>query len=241
MKIFKEKSDEKVTEKNIKTESRIALAVVIGIALLVVVLFGIFRDFDAQGYVEAILSQTFKGEVESVVEMTKETTEEELLAQYEESIRSFMTSNITGGVEMNEEMQQQYVALCKEIFKSAKFEVKAAEKISRKEYKVPVEYQTSDIFQQFNAAVKAEWDRLVQKVDNGEYKGTEEEISAQMQKEFLENTYQLLETANKEANYSEKETLVFTVKKGTSNLYTINDGQVQELVVKIMGLDEIQD
>lgn len=235
------KKEEKAAEKNVNIQNRIAIAILAGLALLGVVIFGIFRDFDAQGYVDSILKQTFAGDVEAAVQMTDETTEEELLMQYEEGIRSFVSSNITSGVEMSEELQEEYIAVCKDIFKSAKFEVKEAEKISGKEYKVPVEYQTVDTFKKFTVAVGEEYARLVQKVDNGEYKGTEEEINAQMQKEFLENTCQLLAIAHKDAEYAQKETMVFSVKKGQDDLFTIDDEQVYELVVKIMGLDEIQD
>ena len=34
---------------------------------------------------------------------------------------------------------------------------------------------------------------MIQKAENGEYKGTEEEIKTQMQSEFLEYSYTLLE------------------------------------------------
>lgn len=235
------KKEEKAAEVNVNVENRIAISILVGLALLGVVIFGIFKDFDAQGYVDSILRQTFVGDVKVAAQMADETTEEELLVQYEEGIRSFVSSNIIGGVTMSEEMQNQYVELCKDIFKSAKFEVKEAEKLSGKEYKVPVEYQSSDIFKNFSEDVKEEYRQLVQKVDAGEYKGTEEEINAQMQKEFLENTYHLLEAAHKDAKYAEKETMIFTVKKGASDLYTVDEAQVYQFVLKIMGLDEIQD
>ena len=224
-----------------KAKNRIVSAIIVGIALIGIVAFWLFRDFDAQGYVNAILAQTFKGDVKVAAEMIEASTEEELAAQYEEGIKSFVAGNITGGVEMSEEMQEQYISLCKEIFASAKFEVKEAEKLSRKEYKVPVEYCTTDIFSKFSEAIKAESQRLLEKVDNGEYKGTVEEINAQMQKEFLENSYQMLETAYEQAECAEKETMIFTVKKGASDLFTVDDAQVYKFVIKIMGLDEIQD
>ena len=242
MKLYnEEKQDAVVMEKKVKTESRIALAVVLGLALLGIVAFGIFRDFDAQGYVNAILSQTFKGEVKAIVEMTEATTEEQFLEQYEEGIRSFVTSNLTGGVEMSEEMQEQYVTLCKEIFASVTYKIGEAEKVSRKEYRVPVQYSSVDIFQTFSELIKTESDRLLQKVDNGEYKGTVEEINTQMEKEFLENSYQLLVTAYEEAECAESETMIFNVKKDEDGLFVVDDAQVYEFVIKIMGLDENQD
>ena len=132
--------------------------------------------------------------------------------------------------------------MCKDIFKSAKYEIKEAEKISKKEYKVPVEYRTSDFMKQYAEAVAAEWDKLLKTVDKGsQYSGSQEEILSQMQKDFLENSYQLLEQSYKDAEYAEKETMIFTVRKNVDDLYTIEEGKVHQFIVKIMGLDEIQD
>lgn len=232
---------EEKTVKTKKPSNLIVVAILVGVGLLGIVAFGIFRDFDAQEYVDAILQQTFKGNVKTATELTEGTTEEELLAQYEEGIDSFVAGNITGNAEMDDELKEKYVALCKEIFGAAKFEVKEAEKISRKEYKVPVEYYTTNIFAEFTESVNQEVQRLVEKVNQGEYVGTEEEIQEQMQKELSENAYKILEDAYKEAECAEKETMIFTVKKGASDLFTVDDAQVHKFVVKIMGLDEIQD
>lgn len=231
-------------ENNVKTQKSsnlIAAAILVGIGLLGIVAFGIFRDFDAQEYVNAILQLTFKGKAETTAQLTEGTTEEELLAQYEDGIESFVRGYIIGDAKMNEEERARYISLCKEIFNAAKFEVKEAEEISKKEYKVPVEYYATNVFAEFSESVKLEMQRLVEKVNQGGYTGTEEEIQEQMQTEFLENVYQILEKAYQEAECAEKETMMFTVKKGASDLYTVDEAQVHRFVIKIMGIDVIQD
>ena len=83
--------------------------VIVGIIVVVVIAvfgalacLGLFREFDAKGYVTATLNQTLKGDVEAAVEITEGATEEKLLAQYEESITSFVKSSIISGIEVEQ-------------------------------------------------------------------------------------------------------------------------------------------
>lgn len=217
------------------------------VLLLAVVLFfalggaELFRDFDASGYTRAVLDQTFQGKVEEAAGMIEEQTKEELYAQYEEGVESFVENNITSGIEMEESLKEKYIALAKTIFASMKYEVKEAEKISRREYQVPVEYKAADIFPNFVASVSEEYARLNEKAEKGEYQGAVEEINAQMQTEFLNNCYELLNTKYQEASYREPETMIFTVKEDENGLFSLDETQIYEFITKIMGLDEIQD
>lgn len=241
-KLVKKESEEEVSLRASKRTGIVIIVSVIALLAVAVVSMGIFRDFDAQKYVRGTLDQTFKGEVTEAMEMLGEVEEADLLSRYEESIQSFVENNVTSGIEVEEELKAKYILLCKEIFASMKYEVKEAEKVSSKEYKVPVEYQSTDIFSRFIAALADEPARLRDKAYNGdEYTGTEEEINQQMEAEFLQNAYELLKTAHQEMQYAETETIVFIVKKGENDLFAIKDGQIDELVVKIMELDEIQD
>ena len=216
----------------------VSIAAMVAITFLAIVAVGMFRDFDAQTYVRAILNQTFKGDVAETVTVI-DAEEGELLKQYEESIRAFVENNVTTGVEMDEETKEKYVGLCKEIFASMKYEVKEAEKVGKKEYRVPVEYQTTDIFTKFTSALAAESERLKDKANKGEYQG--EDINLQMQNEFLTNSYELLKSAASQAEYAEPETMVFVVKAGENDLFAMEEGQIIEFIMKIMGLYEIQD
>ncbi len=218
----------------------------IAVSVVVVIALGFFcmwwfRDFDAQGYVKAVLDQNLKGDVTLAAEFIQDSSKEELQKQYEDGVRSFAENNITNGIEMDEALKEQYVELCKNIFACMKYTVKEAERISRTEYHVTVEYQSADVFQKFSAAVLEESSRLLEKVDKGEYKGTEEEINQQMKKEFLENCYNLLEKAFQEVQHSETQTEVFVVQKNSDGLFEISDEQMRLFVKKIMGFEANQD
>ncbi len=219
----------------------IAFLVCLGIIAITMICGRVFRDFDAQGYVNAVLNQHYQGEIEEIGEFVEGMTEEELLAQYEEGVISFVQNNITSGVEMDEEMEQKYIDLGKEIFRIMQYNVKDAEKISDKEYHVPVEYQTMNVFATFVDSISEVTNEIKAKVENGEYQGTLEEINEQMQNEFLENAYICLRYAYREVRYEFKETMIFTVYQNEEGLFVIDEDQIHEFTTKIIGLDEIQD
>ncbi|MDO4735804.1 MAG: hypothetical protein Q4B21_02180, partial [Bacteroidia bacterium] len=158
--------------------------IVLGLTFIILLGVWYFRKFDASGYVQAVLNQRFYGDVEAAVTFVEDKTEEELVEQYEAEILSFVESNITAGVEMDDELKAQYVETCKQIFGEMKYSVKEAERINRNEYHVPVEYNSVDVFQIFSAAVPEEKTKIEGKVEKGEYKGTKEEIAKQMQQEY---------------------------------------------------------
>lgn len=218
-----------------------AFAGFVAIAMITVLCAWIFRDFDASGYVNAVLDQHFQGEVGMAAQFVEGKTEEELYAQYEEGVLSFVQNNITSGVEVDEELEQKYVELGKDIFMIMQYNVKEAEKIRGKEYNVPVEYQTMNVFPTFIEEVQKEAEKIKEKVNKGEYQGTLEEINAQMQEEFLQNSYICLRHAYREVRYEFKETMIFKVTRNDDGLYVIDESQIHDFTSKILGLDEIQD
>lgn len=220
----------------------IAAVVVVVIGVLgTFACLGIFRGFDANGYVSAILNQTMKGDVEEAQRITDGATEATLRAQYEEGIASFVKNSILNGVEANDDIQAKYVETCKKVFADMKFKVGNAEKISKNEYHVPVTYQSSDVFVKYMAAIEGERTRLKEKAENGEYRGTLEEIYAKMGEELLNNSHTCFEKAYETMEFAKEETIVFKVKKGESGLFEIEETQITAFLVKILGLDEIQD
>lgn len=203
--------------------------------------YTVVNEFDAQGYVEAVLKQHFEGKVSQVSSFVQDKSEDELQKQYEEGVVTFVENNITNGIEMEEELKQQYVDLCKKIFKEMKYTVKEAEKISMKEYHVSVEYQKSDVYQRFAGLVPKEKTRIEEKVQKGEYKGTEEEITQQMQDEYVQNCCILFEQAYQEMEFAEEETEIFVVKKNSNGLFELDEVQITNFIKKIMGTQVNQD
>ncbi len=213
--------------------------IVFVIAFSLFVFTDIFRGFDVQGYAEAVLNQKLKGETAGLLEFVGGTTQEDLFEQYETEITSYVDSNILSGIDVNEQQRETCVSIVKKIFSSLKYEVDEAQKVSSDVYQVSVTYRATDVISRFVTLAGEEYQRLSEKADDGgEYKGTDEEISVQMQEEFLNNACTLLEQAYKTMEFGEQQTMTFTIKKGSDGIYKIDNEEIIEFVEKITGIAE---
>lgn len=230
-----------------RKKKNVVLGVVISVAAVLFIIFGtlaclgVFRGFNAQGYVSAILDQTFKGEVEHAANIMEGTTEEALRAQYEAGIESFAKNTILQGAELDEELEKQYIDLCKKIFDKMKYTVQEAEKVSDNEFRVPVTYQPSNVLQLFVTSAASEVERIDAKKEKGEYRGTLEEIEAKMKAECLTNWCTMLEDAYDKMEYGKEQTVVIKVIKGEGELYKLEESAITQFLVKILSLDVKQD
>ena len=230
-----------------RKKKNVVLGLVISVAAVLFIIFGtlaclgVFRGFNAQGYVSAILDQTFKGEVEYAAEIMEGATEETLYAQYEAGVESFVKNTILQGKEIDNELEEKYIDLCKKIFDKTKYSVREAEKISDKEFHVPVTYQPSNVLQLFVVSAAGEIDRIKAKNDKIEYRGTLEEIEAKMNEEYLTNCCTLLEEAYNNMEYGKEQTVVIKVIKGEDGLYKLEESAITQFLVKILSLDAKQD
>ena len=215
-----------------------AAVVIIAIGLLAA--FGVFRGFNPEGYVKAVLDQSLKGEVRVASQLMEGTTEDQLLKQYEAGITSFVKNSITSGVELEDELQGKYVELCKKVFGAMKYEVKEAKDTKEGGFEVTVSYKPANVFANFITKIGEENVRLTEKVENGEYRGTLEEINSQMQKDFMTNAYTLFEESYGAIEYGEEEAFVFTIVKDAEGMYDLDEAQISEFITKILNLDEIQ-
>ena len=205
------------------------------------VMIRFLKDFDAKTYTEVVLDQTLQGKIGEEADIIEGSTKEQLLAQYEAGIEAFVQNNIVNDAPMSEEMQAQYVALMKQAFAAMKYKVGEAEKVDKQTFRVPVTYQPTDLFAKFAAAVSEETKALEKKTFAGEYKGTQEEIHAQMQDEFLNNCYAHMEQLVTEITYGEQQTMVLTVQAGETGQFSIPAEELTQFIEKILGLDAIQD
>ena len=225
-------------KRNMIIAAGVAGAIVLILGVLAVL--GVFHRFNPEGYVKAVLDQSLKGEVKMAAQLMNGTTEETLYKQYEAGITSFVKNSIANGVEMDQELETKYVALCKDIFSAMKYEVKEAKDVEDGGFEVTISYQPSNVFTSFIAKIAEENQRLTEKVENGEYRGTLEEINSQMQKDFLTNAFTLFEECYKTMGYGENETYVFNITKDEQGMYDLDEGQISEFITKILDLDANQ-
>ena len=221
-----------------KKKTFIITGIGVGVALLLFVaiaIFGMFRGFNSEKYVSAVLNQTFKGEVDAVAKMTKDSNPADLRAQYEKGITSFAMNSLAGGVEMEADLKGKYISLCKEIFADMKYTVVDHKKTSSQSYDVTVEYEPTDIINRFATSMTNVNTTLTNRVENGDYRGTREEINEQMKKDFLKEVYPFYEADYANMEYGEKQTIVFRVEKGENGLYKMDSQAVTEFIKKILG------
>lgn len=201
---------------------------------------GLLKGFDAEAYTDAVLKQRLAGDTKAIAGLTEDMSKEELTAQYEEEIQTFVAGYITKDVAMGEELTEKYTALCSEIFKNLKYETGAAEKKEKNTYDVKVDIYPTDTFVIFSEKLKHPADEMVQKAENGEYKGTEEEIKAQMQSEFLEYSYTLLEESCEEAQNGKKQTVVLTISNKGEKGFAVEEESFSNFLTAILRLDEVK-
>lgn len=218
-------------------------AVVMTVCMMLV--FGLagcsmFRDFDAGGYAQAVLDQTFQGEVDALMQFEGDEGKKELHNQYKDYIFEFSQS-LTDGLNVSETMADKFYTVCREIFRTQKYSVASVEKVSREEFKVNVEIQPTDIFVNWKTMLVESMENIQAKIERGEYQGTESEILEQMMADIAAQSYELLETAYQEMTYGDKETVVLTIEKDEKGEFGVNDEEIGDLVAKILSLDAIQD
>lgn len=201
---------------------------------------GLLKGFDAEAYTDAVLKQRLAGDTKAIAGLTEDMSKEELTAQYEEEIQTFVAGYITKDVAMGEELTEKYTALCSEIFKNLKYETGEAEKKEKNTYDVKVDIYPTDTFVIFSEKLKHPADEMVQKAENGEYKGTEEEIKAQMQSEFLEYSYTLLEESCEEAQNGKKQTVVLTISNKEEKGFAVEGESFSNFLTAILRLDEVK-
>lgn len=199
------------------------------------------QDFDAKGYVRAVLDANLKGEVSQAAQMIGAQDETELRTHYSEGIDNFLQNNILGDSEADAEIYDKYYDLCREIFRNMEYEVTDAEKISSKEFRVEVTYQTTDLFPLFAENVEKESKEFFSDVGKKKYKGTEEKIRNQMQQEFLIRSYDCLLQAFQEAKHQEEGRMIFIVKGDQSNVFYMDEEQISGMIAKILQIGENPD
>ena len=114
------------------------------------------------------------------------------------------------------------------------------EAVLKNTYDVNVDIYPTDIFVTFSEKLKHPADEMIQKAENGEYKGTEEEIKTQMQSEFLEYSYTLLEESFEGAQNGKKETVVLTISNKEKKGFAVEEESFSNFLTAILRLDEVK-
>ena len=140
---------------------------------------------------------------------------------------------------ITDDASEEFKELAAAIFASMRYEVGEASETGKKEYEVPVVIQPIDTFLRYKELLAEDALRITERIKNGEYNGTEEEIQDQVLAEIAEQAYELLRRAYDDSEYGDKQTVILRVKSDTSDIYSIDEDDMDNLISKILRLDEI--
>lgn len=214
-----------------------ALAAVLLAGVLVCVECG--GDFDAAGYVQAVLDERLQGEFTEASRIM-DTSEYELKQDYEAAVDQFVYAYLTSGYEeLSDYTLYEYETIVKEIFGVMKYDVQKAKKTGSKEYEVSVEIQPVDLFINYVPALKDAANEIEQSAQNGGYEGTDEEIQNMMQYDYLFRAYDLLEESYLNMQYSDPETVIVKVEADDGNTYSVSEEEYQALLEQFFRMDEV--
>lgn len=219
-------------KKNILKIWAVCAAVILGAA-------GCGKDFDAAGYVQALLDLTFQGEISGAAGFMEDASEETLMRAYQDSIDRFVAANITSGMDIGELKMSRFAELTSKIFLTMRYGVGEAKKTGKREYEVEVDIWPADVFVNFQDMLTEDSLKMAEKIEAGEYEGeTEEETGQMILSDIINHAYELLDTAYMDIQYGDKETVTLRVYAERGGDASIDEDDMDRLFRQILRLDE---
>ncbi len=194
-------------------------------AMLLATVLGGCGNFDASGYIKALLDNSYKNDSTAFVEQ-KIGTAEEASELYETGINTALSS-LTAQGQFSDDLKKEFEAVVKDIYKSVKYTVGEATKKDDGSYEVEVKYQKMKIFagamEKYNAATDAYVEEVKENAGEGEVPSDEEinEMSYSMLKDAIQESLGSVE-------YEDEQTATVRVEL-KDKVYTPNEEDVYNL------------
>lgn len=175
------------------------------------------EKFDAAGYVKASMDAVFHeeyAEYAKLLEISQEEAKKDMEQEFEESIRQELTADDA----ISEEGIVKYIEIMKQADNLAKYEVKDAKEADDGNYIVKVQIEPSDIYQTLEQSLTDVGnEKMAQELDptNPDVFGAI--LTESMQKSIDNNTY------------GKAVTIEVTVTKGESNVYSLDEPEIEKL------------
>lgn len=222
-----------------KNRKRRVIAAVLGLVMLLG-LSGCSKDLgkEAAEYVQADLDLIFQGETQGAKKFL-DASSQDLEAVYVNGINAFVTNYLMGGVETETDFSTTYGAMTEQIFSVMKYQVEEAEKKENDTYEVTVTYQPSNVFTLFIPMLQEESEKIEADAAAGKYSGTEEEVQAAMLLDYMNHSYNLLQSAYMDMEYGEQEEFTFTVTAKNKNEISMEEDEINTFIERILELDKL--
>lgn len=192
-------------------------------------------NFDASGYIKALLDNSYKNDSAAFVEQ-KVGTAEQAKELYDLGIETELNSLISG-VTLSDELKNEFTTILQDVYKSVKYTVGEAKKQDDDSYVVEIKYQKMKVFaaamEKFQADQQAYTDELSEQVQNGGEYPSEDEINEQV--------YTILKDAIKDsaanAQYEDEATTTVRIEL-KDKVYSPNQDDVEALEYALFDLEE---
>lgn len=201
----------------------------------------LFKDFDASGYVKAYMNALIKGDAEELAEFTKES-KDEIREDYEklfnaqvEGVKSQFSSYKTG---LTKDQEKRLEKITETYYKDAKFEVKEAEKIDKKHFKVQVVITPMSSPAAEDSPIMIFSEDFPARAQAGEFNEMER---AQIEEIAIEGLITAMEDYVDNPTYEDKKTIVLNVKADDSNHFAIEDGDFRQMMFMMFELSSVPD
>ncbi len=204
-------------------------------AVMAAVLLGGCGNFDASGYIKALLDNSYKNDSTAFVE-EKVGTKEQAEELYAQGIDTAMKSLTSQGA-ISDELKSEFETVVKDVYKNVKYTVGEATK-KDDGFEVEVKYQKMKLYaaamETYNAAYEAYINEMTEKATNGEETPSEDEIN--------EAVFGMLKDAMKDAlanvEYEDEQSTTIRVDL-VNKVYTPNEEDVYNLEQMLFDIEEV--
>ena len=200
-------------------------------AVMAAVLLGGCGNFDASGYIKALLDNSYKNDSTAFVE-EKVGTKEQAEELYAQGIETALKSLTSQGA-----MSGEFETVVKDVYKNVKYTVGEATK-KDDGFEVEVKYQKMKLYaaamETYNTAYEAYINEMTEKATNGEETPSEDEIN--------EAVFGMLKDAMKDAlanvEYEDEQSTTIRVNL-VNKVYTPNEEDVYNLEQMLFDIEEV--
>lgn len=206
---------------------RKGIVAVLLLSMVLALLGGCGKKFDASGYTKAVLDVCYKNETEQYIKLTN-STKEEAEAVFTDNMDSLMEG--FSELNLSEDLEGKYKEFFEDIAKGVKYSVGEAVEDKEGNFTVEVTVEPITNLKDTYDEFMAQSEEYSVQVSNDVMNGGEIPSEEDMMNHVFEIYYNILrESLDAGVNYGEAQTITMHVNKGDDNVYEIPEADLSAL------------
>lgn len=213
------------------------------VALLLTVIMlsllgGCAKKFDAAGYTKAVLDLTYKDKTEEFMKLTK-ASKGQAEKVYTDNVQNLM--NQFGTLNLPKETQDNFKQFFMDLIKNVKYTVGEAKEDKKGNYTVDVTVKPLLIFDNTYDEFMKQSEDYAKKISEDALNGEKMPTQSEIQGHVFDIYYKILrEDLDKGAKYGKSQVVTMHVNKNKSKVYEIPDKDLAALDKETISLDALQ-